>query len=452
MSPTPNFPWTNWNRNLSCSADLYQPGGLDELCENVRAAAKNGRVRPIGNSCSWSPLIPTTGSLIDLSKLTRCLSLDDQGPTPSVTVECGVSMRELVSFTETHKLSIISPTIFQGVAMGGAIGVGAHGTGLHSSTISDEVIAMTIVDASGTPRYLEQHDGDVLDAARVALGSMGVIYSAKLRMHPAYNVHVEDRFISRREVLSGLDDMLASYDYVELFWFPGSDTMWCKLMNKTLEPANKPTLRGIEENVLDYMLTMFSGQVILPLTARYLPALTPAFMQLAPLMAVRPGVRVEPSSVEFHYQKAYPKNWDMSWGVPLTDAADAWRAAMDLVESYARRSPPQYPINMVIHSRFIGLSQALLSPAYGRPICDIEAVTCTGTPNIEPFYLDYTNAMLAFPTSRPHWGKYILRPEQIKARYPKMDRFLELRQQFDPDRVFLNDFLEGPVFQLDQKR
>jgi hypothetical protein len=36
----------------------------------------------------------------------------------------------------------------------------------------------------------------------------------------------------------------------------------------------------------------------------------------------------------------------------------------------------------------------------------------------------------------------------IKARYPKMDRFLEIRQQFDPDRVFLNDFLEASVFQL----
>ncbi len=449
--PTPNFQWTNWNQNLSCTADLYQPGGLDELCEDVKTAAKNGRVRVAGNSCSWSPLVPTTGSIIDLSKLTRCLSLDDSGPNPSVTVECGVSMRELVSFTETHELSIITPTIFQGVAMGGAIGVGAHGTGLHSSTISDEVIAMTIVDASGTPHYIEQHHGDVLDAARVALGSMGIIYSAKLRMHPAYNVHVEDRFISRREVLSGLNDMLASYDFVELFWFPGADTMWCKLMNRTNEPSDATTLHGIEQNVLDYIATMFSGQVILPLTARYLPQLTPLFMKVAPFFAVRPGVRVEPSSVEFHYQQAYPKNWDMSWGVPLEDSADAWRAAMDLVTSYARRSPPQYPVNMVVHSRFIGLSQALLSPAYGRPICDIEAVTCTGTPNIEPFYLDYTNTMLQFATARPHWGKYILRPEQIKARYPQMDRFLEIRQQFDPDRIFLNDFLESSVFQLGQR-
>lgn len=444
--PTPDYQWTNWNRNLSCTADYYQPGSLDELCEAVRAAAKNGRVRPIGNSCSWSPLIPTTGSLIDLGKLTRVLAMDETSAMPSVTIECGVSMRELVEFTRTHELSIISPTIFQGVAMGGAISVGAHGTGLHCSTISDEVMALTIVDAEGNPRLIQRKDGDLLDAARVALGSFGVIYSAQLAMHHAYNVHVEDRFISRNEVLSGLDDMLRSYDFVELFWFPFSDTMWCKLMNRTEQPADLTTLRGIEESAFDYVMTMISGQTILPATARYAPALTPLFLKMAPFFAVRPGVRILPSSVEFHYQQAYPKNWDMSWGVALDSAADAWRASMDLVESYGRRG--KYPINMVIHCRFIGASSAWLSPAYGRPICDIEAVTCTGTPDIEPFYMDFTDAMLAIPTARPHWGKYILKPERIRERYPKMDEFLDLRKQFDPNGVFLNDWLEGPVFQM----
>jgi L-gulonolactone oxidase len=452
-SVTRNHYWTNWNRNLSSVNTLYRPDGLDELCENVRAAGRRaGPIRPIGNSCSWSPLCPTPGSMIDLSRLTRVIDLDETGDPPTVTVECGVSMRELVQFTRNHRLSIISPTIFQGVAMGGAIAVGAHGTGLGASTISDEVVAMTVVDAHGNPHHLEEHDGEVLDAARVSLGALGVVYSAKLRLHRAYNVHVEDRFISRREVLSGLRDMLGAYDFVELYWFPFSDTMWCKLMNRTDEPAGDVTLQDYERDAIDYIATMLSGQLILPFTARFLPSLTPLFLKIAPFFSVTPGVKVLPSSVEFHYQRAYPKNWDMSWGVPLDHAADAWRATMDLVESYARRTPPRYPVNMVVHSRFIGASNALLSPAYGRPICDIEAVTCTGTPDIEPFYQDFTDAMLAFPTARPHWGKYILRPRTIRPRYPMMDAFLSHRERFDPDGRFLNEFLEREVFQLTPHR
>ncbi len=448
MSEETGFHWTNWNRNLSCVADRYQPGSLDELCENVRAAAKNGRVRPIGNSCSWSPLIPTTGSLIDLSRLTRVLAMNDTGNPPSVRVECGVSMRELVRFTETHGLSIISPTIFQGVAMGGAIAVAAHGTGLGKSTISDEVIAVSLVDAQGEVHQIEQHHGEILDAARCSLGTLGVVYSATLKMSPAFNVHVEDRFISRKEVLSGLKDLLSSYEFVELYWFPFADTMWCKLMNRTHLPSDQETCHGLTDDAIDYVATMFSGQVILPFTARYLSWLTPIFAKIAPFFAVRPGTRVEPSSTEFHYQAAYPKNWDMSWGVPLDQAVAAWEMSMELVESYGRRQ--EYPINMVVHSRFIGASTALLSPAEGRAICDIEAVTCTGTPNIVPFYLEYTDKMLAdFPTARPHWGKYLLRPDQIRSRYPKMDAFLAHRKALDPDGVFLNDFLEGSIFQLD---
>jgi hypothetical protein len=447
MQPIRPYDWTNWNRNLQCTTRLYRPGSLDELCENVRAAGALGRIRPVGNSCSWSPLVPTSDSMIDLSQLTRVIDLDVSSATPSVTVECGVPMRELVQFTRNHNLSIISPTIFQGVNIGGAVSVGAHGTGLGSSTISDEIMALTLVDARGNQHLIEPHDGDVLDAARVALGSFGVIYSVKLRLHHGYNVHVEDRFVSRSEVLSGLTDMLAAYQFVELYWFPFSDTMWCKLMNRTDQPATSHTLAGMEQEAVDYVATMFSGQVILPFTARYLPWLTPWFLKVAPWFAVTPGVRVEPSSVEFHYQKAYPRNWDMSWGVPLAQSVDAWRGTMDIIESYARRSPPRYPVNMVVHSRFIGPSTAMLSPAQGRAICDIEAVTCTGTPHYEPFYQDFTNLMLGFPTARPHWGKYILDPRAIRARYPLMDTFLDYRRQFDPDGVFLNDFLSNEVFQ-----
>jgi hypothetical protein len=443
---TPDYQWTNWNRNLQCVANLYQPRSLDELCENVRTAAKSGRVRPIGNSCSWSPLIPTSGSLIDLSKLTRVISLNETDPIPSVTVECGVPMRELVAFTKTHELSIITPTIFQGVAMGGAIAVAAHGTGLSASTISDEVMALTLVDADGTPRYLEPHHGAIFDAARCALGTLGAIYSAKLRVHRAFNVHVEDRFIPRNEVLNGLKDILRTYEFVELYWFPGSDVMWCKLMNRTSQIADLTSINAIEESAFDYVATMVSGQVLIPFIARYAAWLSPLMMKVAPSFAVRPGIQVLPSSVEFHYQQAYPRNWDMSWGVPLDRSEDAWRASIDLVMSYASRG--KYPINMVIHSRFIGKSSTMLSPACDGPICDIEAVTCTGTPDIEPFYMDFTDAMLAFPNARPHWGKYILRPKEIKARYPKMNEFLQLREQLDPNRVFLNDFLQKEVFQL----
>ncbi|MDB4966846.1 MAG: FAD/FMN-containing dehydrogenase [Myxococcales bacterium] len=446
MEPTPQYQWRNWNGNLSCTADLYRPETLDELVAAVRRAAPRGRIRPIGNSCSWSPLVPTTGSLIDLSRLNRMLSVDRSGDQPTVRIEAGISMRDLVALTKKEGLTLISPTIFQGVAMGGAIGVGAHGTGFHASTLSDDVVSLTLVTASGEVLELDQRNVDRLDAARVALGAFGVIYAITLRCAPAYNVNVEDRFIPRQHVLANLDDLYSSYHFIELFWFPFSDMMWCKLMNRTTETRDLMTCEQKVSSALDYAATMFSGKWVIPFVANVMPALTPLAMKMAPFFAVTPGFTIEPASVEFHYQAAYPRCWDMSWGVALEDTKHAWELSMELVERFARDK--KYPVNMVVHCRFIGPSAAWLSPAHGRAMCDIEIVTCRGTPGIEPFYQAYSDAMLTIPSARPHWGKYITAPKTIRARYPKMDDFLALRAQLDPDGVFLNEWLEDAVFQL----
>jgi len=53
---------------------------------------------------------------------------------------------------------------------------------------------------------------------------------------------------------------------------------------------------------------------------------------------------------------------------------------------------------------------------------------------------------------RPHWGKLYWDAKTLHAAYgDDMDRFLEIRERWDPDRLFLNDFLERDVFQLGEK-
>jgi L-gulonolactone oxidase len=136
----------------------------------------------------------------------------------------------------------------------------------------------------------------------------------------------------------------------------------------------------------------------------------------------------------------------MSYAVRIADSAEAWRRSIELIETLGRED--KYPVNMVVHSRFIGPSAALLAPAYGHAICDIEVVTDNNTPNIEPFYDEWARVMLDIPTARPHWGKYLLRARDVRSRYPKMDAFLAHRRALDPNGIFLNDWLEDPVFQL----
>ena len=82
------------------------------------------------------------------------------------------------------------------------------------------------------------------------------------------------------------------------------------------------------------------------------------------------------------------------------------------------------------------------------------------------FYEGFWN-LLAKYNFRPHWGKYLPQPadpdqpsnqggtgrtmqqwkDYVKSQYPKWDQWMQLRQQCDPNQVFVNDywrqFLDG---------
>jgi hypothetical protein len=71
-----------------------------------------------------------------------------------------------------------------------------------------------------------------------------------------------------------------------------------------------------------------------------------------------------------------------------------------------------------------------------------------GTPHWEGFFREIESAWLRIPGARPHWGKMFFQPDRMAARYEMMDRFLDVRERWDPDRVFLNRFLEKKIFRL----
>jgi len=54
----------------------------------------------------------------------------------------------------------------------------------------------------------------------------------------------------------------------------------------------------------------------------------------------------------------------------------------------------------------------------------------------------------AVPGARPHWSKVYDPWREIAARYPMLREFLAVREQWDPERVFLNPFLEKAIFRL----
>ena len=78
----------------------------------------------------------------------------------------------------------------------------------------------------------------------------------------------------------------------------------------------------------------------------------------------------------------------------------------------------------------------------------IDVTTAAGTPHWRDFFGELERRWLVIPGARPHWGKLFYQRDELAKRYEKVDQFLEVRERWDPQRVFLNSFLEKKIFHL----
>lgn len=438
--------WTNWARNQRSEAKLVTPRDLPSLQQAVIQAAtpaagrRQPRIRVAGGSYSWSRLIPNPDTILRTSRLRRLLDFDPAGQT--VTVESGMTIQQLDRLVRKRGFTLIMPTLFPQPTVGGAIAVGAHHTSRATGCFSDSVEELTIVDGRGAARTVRRGDPD-FPAAQVSLGTLGVVYSAKLRLEPQFNVYRDLRRVPVREVIDGLLDLEAGTPFLELFWWPFQDTMWVYRMRRTDSPADRSSWASLLWERIDTALEWTLGGRALPWTAGHMPGLTPLISKAANRLANSAGVKVQRASDAFHFQKAYPRCWDMQLGVRLADAPRAWAEAIELVSRYAKAG--LYPMNLALHGRFTGRSDAWLAPNHDRRTCYIEAVTVPATRGWKPFFQELEDRWLTFPEARPHWGKLFWRRSAVAARYPRMADFIAVRRRWDPDRVFLNDFLEREI-------
>jgi L-gulono-1,4-lactone dehydrogenase len=441
---TPN--WQNWAGNVQSDAPVVEPADLESLKAIVRQTAGEGRrMRASGSRMSWSPLVPVEGgTIISTGKLNRLIAIDRRDCT--VTVECGMTIEALTARLSEAGLTLFSPTLHPGPSIGGVVSTGAHGTNMSVGNFADQILEMTIIDRDGQERLVTHDHGDDFRAAQVALGTLGIIYSVKLRVEEEFAVYVDERSVPVHYVLEELDDLIHSYEFIEVFWYPLQDHVWLYLMYRAKEPRDiiSPFSRAVSK-VRDTVEER-TGEYLLPLVARYAPGLTPALSTFADSLSREVHQSVLPASEAFHFQRAYVKSLDIDYAVPAVHGADAWKEAIGLVEEYARAG--LYPLNLAIHCRFTGGSDAWLAPDHGRQTCHIEATTALHTPLWQDFFAELEERWLAIPESRPHWAKLSFSARKIASRYEKMKEFLAVRKMWDPNRVFLNEYLEKQVFKL----
>jgi L-gulono-1,4-lactone dehydrogenase len=428
--------WENWSRTARCvPAAFERPRSRAEVAQAVeRAAAARRTLRVAGAGHSFAPAVPTDGTLLSLERMDRVLDADSAAGL--VRVEAGISLHRLSRELMSRGLALPNLGDIDVQSLAGAIATGTHGTGARLPNLSAQIEALELVLADGGERTLTAADGDLLRAARVGLGALGVVVAATLRCVPAFRLHGVDRPEPLEDVLASLDERAAAADHFELWSFPHSPIAITRTNRRTDAPRATPgRARAWVEDVAveNHVLALLNR------AGRRRPGLTPRINRLIPRLA-RPRERVDWSFLVFASPRLF-RFTEMEYAVPREHAVAALHGARAILE--------RFTVSMPVELRLVAGDDALLSPAHARDSAYVAVHVFEGLPWEAPFR-EFEALMRGFG-GRPHWGKWsFLTADELAPRYPAWDAFQAARAELDPDGRFENDWVRRVLGQRKQ--
>jgi L-gulonolactone oxidase len=456
--------WKNWARNVhNRPRRVEEPEDFYELQQLVQKAIDDRiNIRALGSGATWNPLATTRGMLIRMEKLDGIQPINSL--TNTVTVEAGVEIRTLCDWLWERGYTLVTTPVISWIQVGGALATCSHGTGISHPQFSDIVSAVEILHDKGgladTTTFTRAGSGAAWNRVIVNLGAMGIVWKVTLDIVPKFNVRLRDvewpmRYLIENDLPRILTNVVDTNQkppgglYTEILWYPYNEK--CVVKHWYEVPEN-PTDAPWERFVIDatqYVLTKFVTPVA-HLLMSLIPWLSPLMMKAVHILSYKED-RVMRAHDAMQYIRRYPRVVAMSYAIEFdADPANptgcdpvkkAWLDVVDRIE--ALKHDQIYPLNMVLHVRFLQGSNGLLNPSYRhKHTCHIEMLTAVNTPRHAEFFAAVEREWRNME-GRPHWGKITFAPDLVTANYPaaNLTSWNNLRLQMDPKGIFLNDYL-----------
>jgi FAD/FMN-containing dehydrogenase len=223
-SLSPGATWTNWVGNQSFSPALAAaPVDEVEVVRLVRdAAARGATLRVAGAGHSVTPLVETDGVLLDLSALAGVITVDRDNATVTALPATTIGMFGEPLWDLGLALENQGDIDTQQIA--GAVATGTHGSGVGLRSFSGLVRSMRLVTGAGDVLDVDGSQPDLLHAAQVAVGMLGVITRLELQVVPAYRLAERIDQLPYAEVMEGWDELVAAHRHFSFFWLPSEES------------------------------------------------------------------------------------------------------------------------------------------------------------------------------------------------------------------------------------
>jgi len=426
-----NYQFQNWDHTLACAPRKYfQPHSEAEVVQIVREVRDRGEtLRAIGAGHSWSPLVLTNDNLMNLDWLDQLVCVDAE--KMQVTVGAGIRLKNLNELLAHHGLALANLGSVTEQSIAGAISTGTHGTGVRYGNLSTQIIALNLVTGDGRLIHLAaDRDPELMSAARVSLGALGVITQVTIQCVKAHRIELRSDVQPFDHVLDRMEQLVSDNDRVRLYWFAGTDVFWVNTMNQTNEPLTprEPMKEWLNNVAIRHDLMEFflkSGDAF--------PALVNPINRMQAAIGFTRERRVARSDLALTIPMP-AAHQETEYAVPIEHTVQAIRATRELIERN------NYRANVPVEVRFVARDDNMLSPAYGHDVVYIGAYTY-GEKFVRGYFAAFERAMKSLG-GRPHWGKCLtLNAKEAREMYPLYNRFNQIRKELDPGNTFANKFI-----------
>ena len=431
----------NWSNSLKFRPERFcAPKTEARIIEIVREASTRGtKVRTQGAGHSFSQLLATPDTLVSLDEmdvledLDRAIRVNGQ----QATVPAGARLKHLIPALRRRGLGFRNIGSITQQSIAGAISTGTHGTGQRLASISSQVSGVRLIDGTGMSREISTREPDVLEAARISLGALGIMTEVTLDCVADYQLEFTAYLCSFDDVVPEIERLSQENERILLWWLLFSVGPRDKVILITKNPVghrpgllaaaddfavrfgpnSQPTSLPKDSEILEDIIQESGGvargriKKILSYIGDYDHVLT------IPLLPV------------YHRECEY--------AIPAGDAATALRSMRQIFEE------GDFSLRLPVEVRFVAQDSTLLSPAHGRDVCYVGASTQDNSTEV----FERFEPLMWNLDGRPHWGKnFTITRDDVRRMYSNTyDQFRAVRSQFDPGRVFTNTLLEDLI-------
>lgn len=478
--------WENWSKTERVEPEyLTQPESAKQLTDYIRKATENRkRVRMTGSGHSASDVAITNDVLFTPEKLNKPLALQrtrlkNPNEPRLARVMSGIRIRDLNDYLDRNGMALENMGGYDGQTIAGVMMTATHGSGLGYGPIADQVVSLQMVVEGGRmvqiepangitnpatfPGKLEEdstipvqliQDTNAFNAARVAIGSMGVVYSVTLRADAKFWLREVRRKVSWSELKQPggyLEKVLArqpvyasgpSPEHIEFQYTPyandsGDRSFLITERYRVYSPLPEQPASERGQPGTDFV----SG--LITVLEMPLAAIVDTFPSLAKTILEQSLS----SQVDDNYTNVSYKVFNI--GVVNYTEAIAIEAAFDMRQTVAaiERSfavadglfAQGFVHTAPVAVRFVKGTDAFIATQQGRDTMFMEVITLRDSRGSRPVLTTHQNTYLAEFGSRPHWGLDLntLRSEaQLRALYPQWEQWKTQFRRFNANGTF----------------